>query len=355
MRTGRFGFGSDVQNYSGFSSLIANKDLGWEKSYQFDAGIDLSLFKSRLVLNVDWYRTVTKDVLYQKSLPYGAGGFGQSAFKTWANVGETRNMGWEIGITSRNIQSRDFSWTTTLNWSTNDEEVVKTTSEGPLQFGDYYLIPGEAVKTYYGYKYLGIWGTAEAEEAAKYGQKPGQVHIAEKGEANYKLNTDDYYVLGNATPKWTASMQNTFTYKGFDLTVLMLMRWKYTIHYGMTGWYRGDGVSPSPVICDYWTEDNQSARYAMPDANNGNPNYMDWANYFDGSYFKIKTITLGYTVPQQWLKKLNVERARIYFTANNPFVFTKCSYLKDYDPEKGGNDDDTPLSKQFVFGINLTF
>ena len=123
----------------------------------------------------------------------------------------------------------------------------------------------------------------------------------------------------------------------------------------MTGWYRGDGVSPSPVICDYWTEDNQSARYAMPDANNGNPNYMDWANYFDGSYFKIKTITLGYTVPQQWLKKLNVERARIYFTANNPFVFTKCSYLKDYDPEKGGNDDDTPLSKQFVFGINLTF
>lgn len=355
VRTGRFGFGSDVQNYSGFSSLIANKDLGWEKSYQFDAGIDLSLFKSRLVLNVDWYRTVTKDVLYQKSLPYGAGGFGQSAFKTWANVGETRNMGWEIGITSRNIQSRDFSWTTTLNWSTNDEEVVKTTSEGPLQFGDYYLIPGEAVKTYYGYKYLGIWGTAEAEEAAKYGQKPGQVHIAEKGEANYKLNTDDYYVLGNATPKWTASMQNTFTYKGFDLTILMLMRWKYTIHYGMTGWYRGDGVSPSPVICDYWTEDNQSARYAMPDANNGNPNYMDWANYFDGSYFKIKTITLGYTVPQQWLKKLNVERARIYFTANNPFVFTKCSYLKDYDPEKGGNDDDTPLSKQFVFGINLTF
>ena len=179
-----------------------------------------------LFRSVDWYRTVTKDVLYQKSLPYGAGGFGQSAFKTWANVGETRNMGWEIGITSRNIQSRDFSWTTTLNWSTNDEEVVKTTSEGPLQFGDYYLIPGEAVKTYYGYKYLGIWGTAEAEEAAKYDQKPGQVHIAEKGEANYKLNTDDYYVLGNATPKWTASMQNTFTYKGFDLTVLMLMRWK---------------------------------------------------------------------------------------------------------------------------------
>ena len=79
------------------------------------------------------------------------------------------------------------------------------------------------------------------------------------------------------------------------------------------------------------------------------------ATVLDAQQTKNLKHNAGYTVPQQWLKKLNVERARIYFTANNPFVFTKCSYLKDYDPEKGGNDDDTPLSKQFVFGINLTF
>lgn len=189
----------------------------------------------------------------------------------------------------------------------------------------------------------------------RYGQKPGQVHIAEKGEADYKLNTDDYYVLGQATPKWAASMQNQFTYKNFDLSVLMTMRWGQTIHYGLTGWYRGDGLNATPVICDYWTVDNQSARYPMPDANNGNPQYQDWANFFDGSYFKIKTISFGYTLPKNLVKKVNMENVRFYFTANNPFVFTKCDYLKNYDPEKGGDDDSTPMSKQYVFGVNVSF
>ncbi len=211
--------------------------------------------------------------------------------------------------------------------------------------------------TYYGHKYAGIWGTAEADEAAKYSQKPGQVHIAEKGEADYKLNIDDYYVLGNADPKWQGSLLNNFTYKNFDLSILVIARWKWTINYGLTGWYRTDGLSPSPVICDYWTPENQSARYPRPDASisNGQDPYQQWANYFDGSYLKVKNITLGYTVPKKLLKKANIERLRFYFTASNPFIYTKCDYLKDYDPEKGGNDDDAPLSKQFVFGVNVSF
>jgi hypothetical protein len=165
----------------------------------------------------DWYRTDTKDILFEKNLPYATGGYGSSPFKIWSNVGETRNTGVELSITSRNFVGPEFQWSTTLAFSTNKEEVIKTTSEGPLQFGDYYLIPGEAIKTYYGYKYAGIWGTAEAEEAAKYSQKPGQVHIAENGTPDYKLNADDYYVLGSATPKWSGSLLNNFNYKNFDL------------------------------------------------------------------------------------------------------------------------------------------
>ena len=142
----------------------------------------------------------------------------------------------ELSITSRNFVGPEFQWSTTLAFSTNKEEVIKTTSEGPLQFGDYYLIPGEAIKTYYGYKYAGIWGTAEAEEAAKYSQKPGQVHIAENGTPDYKLNADDYYVLGSATPKWSGSLLNNFNYKNFDLSILLIARWDWTIPYGLTGW-----------------------------------------------------------------------------------------------------------------------
>ncbi len=354
-RTGIFGFQDIPVNYSGYNQSVSNKDLGWEKSYMTDLGIDLGLWKDRISLSLDWYRTDTKDILYEKRLPYAAGGFGGSPFTIWSNVGETRNTGLELSITSHNFTGPKFTWDTTLSFSTNKEEVIKTTSEGPLQFGSYYLIPGEPIKTYYYYKYDGLWKTEEAEEAAKYGRKPGDIRVAEKGEADYTLNANDYYVLGSATPKWAASLSNSFTYKNFDLSVLLIARWDWTIPYGLTGWYRQNGINPVPLVCDYWTPENQNARYPRPNVDGGTDTYLSSANYFDGSYIKVKTVSLGYTVPQKWLKKVNIERARVYFTASNPFIWTKCDYLKDYDPEKGGNDDDAPLSKQYVIGVNISF
>lgn len=356
-RTGTIGFQDTPQSFSGFSSNIANKELGWEKSYMFDAGLDLGLLNNRIEMAFDWYHTTTKDILFEMSLPYATGGYAGSSFSIWSNVGETRNTGVELAITSRNFVGPKFQWTTTLSFAKNNEKVIKTTSDGPLEFGDYWLIKDQPVKTYYGYKYAGIWGTAQAEEAAKYGQKPGQVHIAEKGEANYVLNADDYYVLGSATPKWSGSLLNTFSYKNFDLSIQLIARWGWTINYGLTGWYRTDGLTPSPTICDYWTPENQNARYPRPDASisNGQDPYQIWANFFDGSYIKVKNISFGYTVPKSLTSKFKIERLRLYFTASNPFIWTKCDYLKDYDPEKGGDDDTAPLSKQFVFGINLSF
>lgn len=355
-RSGIIGFQDTPQSYSGYAQTLGNDDLTWEKTYMWDIGLDLGLLKDRISLTVDWYDAITKDVIYQKSMPYATGGYATSPFKLWSNVGETRNTGLEIGITSRNFTGPKFTWTTTLQFATNNERVVKTTSDGPLQFGSYYLIEGEPISTYYTYKYAGIWGTAQAEEAARYSQKPGQVHIYDKNDDG-KLNSNDYYVLGSATPKWSGSLFNSFTYKGFDLSFLLIMRWDWTIPYGITGWYRTDGLSPSPTICDYWTEDNQSARYPAPNSSisNGQDPYQAYANYFDGSYLKVKNITLGYTLPKNLLKKVGIERARVYFTADNPFIFTKSKYLKNYDPEKGGDDDDTPLSKQFVFGVNVSF
>lgn len=355
-RTGIFGFQDTPASYSGYGLTLGNDELGWEKTYMTDLGLDVGLFKERLSLTFDWYNAITKDVIYQKSLPYELGGSGSKSFSMWSNVGETRNTGVEIGITSRNFVGPKFTWTTTLQFAANKERVEKTTSDGPLQFGSYYLIEGQPIHTYYGYQYAGIWGTAQAEEAAKYSQKPGQVHITDK-DGNGKYNTDDYFVLGSSTPKWSGSLFNSFTYKGFDLSVLLIMRWDWTINYGITGWYRTDGQSPSPVICDYWTEENQGARYPAPNSTmtQGKDPNQDWCNYFDGSYLKVKNITLGYTLPKNITKKVGIQKARVYFTADNPFIFTKCKYLKDYDPEKGGDDDDTPLSKQFVFGVNVSF
>ncbi len=360
-QNGIVGFQDVAQSYSGFTTSIANPNLGWEKSYNWNVGIDMGFLNDRINATLDWYRTDTKDLLYQKKLPWAAGGAATGSdhsiaqLNIWDNIGETRNTGIELAITSRNIVNKDFQWTTTLTFSTNHNEVIKTISDAPIAFGDYYLIPGEAVRTYYGYKYGGIWSTNQADEAAKYGQKPGQVHILEKGETNYTLNDDDYYVLGSADPKWSGSLLNNFYYKGFDLSILLLTRWDWTMPYGVTGWYRADGISASPEICDYWTPENQSARYPRPDANNSKDDYLDACNYFDASYLKVKNITLGYTIPKNVLGKFGIDKARVYFTAENPFIWTKSKYLKNYDPEKGGDDDNAPLTKQYVIGVNLTF
>ena len=202
---------------------------------------------------------------------------------------------------------------------------------------------------------MGIWGTDEAEEAAKYGQKPGDVHVLDFNNDG-KLSVDDYQILGSATPAWTASLSNNFSYKNFDLNVLLIARWDYTLYYGITGWYRTDGLNPSPKVCDYWTPENQNARYPRPNMDQSGPvDYQPSIDYYDGSYLKVKTISLGYTVPRKHLTKLGIEKLRVYFTADNPFIYTKSDYIKDYDPEKGGNDDYAPLSRQYVFGINMTF
>ena len=355
-RTGNIGFQDVSQPYSGYSQNVANLDLGWEKSKMIDVGLDIGLFNGRVEIVADYYSTRTTDLLFQKNLPYATGGYGSSAFKMWSNVGETKNRGFELAINSRNIQTKDFTWNTSFTFATNKEEVVKTTSENPLQFGDYYLVEGEPIHTYYLYNYAGIWGTAEEAEAAKYGAKPGQIHVTDVNEDG-KINADDYQVIGHADPTWSAGMVNTFTYKGFDLSFQLIARWGWTMAYGLTGWYRLNGLSPSPTICDYWTPDNQGARYPQPnmDGNEDTYQHNSSLDYYDGSYIKVKNITLGYTLPKNILKPLHITSARVYATASNPFIFAKNSYLKDYDLEKGGDDDDAPLTKQIVFGVNVTF
>lgn len=359
-QAGMLGFQETGMPYSTYSTNISNLGLGWEKSYSWDIGLDAAFLNNRIDVAIDWYRTDTKDLLYQRGLPAATGGTVSgtdfTTFSIWQNVGKTRNTGLEVAINSRNILTKDFTWSTSLTFSTNSEKVIATTAENPLQFGDYYLIEGQPVHTYYKYKYLGIWKEAEATEAARYNLTPGTIHIEDVNDDG-KFTEDDYQIIGNATPKWMASLSNFFTYKWFDLSFQLISRWDYTMMYGITGWYRNDGINPTPTVCDYYTPENEDARYPRPNSGASQDTYQGNSsiNYFDGSYIKLKNVTFGYTFPKSLLQKINISKARIYFTASNPFVWTKSSYIKNYDPEKGGNDDDAPLSKQFVFGINLTF
>lgn len=343
--------------YYMFSTTIANQQLAWEKSYNANIGIDLNMFNSRLNVNLDAYHTKTEDILFNRTLPASTGGSKTSNFTIWENICSTENRGVELVINSINIQKKDLFWSTTLTFASNHEEITSFTQDVPVANGDTWLIKGHPIKSHYNYKYSGIWQMDEAEEAAKFGRKPGDVKIEEvKADNNY--TTDDRQVIGSPVPKWTAGLSNTITYKGIDLSVFFDARWGQTLNYAILGWYNPNGKGNGPAIIDYWTPENPDGRFPRPNASYTNfasmPIGTTSLTYVDGSYIKLRNITLGYTIPEKVLKKIDISKVRFYATVTNPWIYTKSEYMKDYDPERGGADE-FPLSKQMVFGVNVTF
>lgn len=380
-----------------FSQNVANALLGWEKSKNTNIGIDASFLKGRIDMSLDYYFTKTTDIIWQKSLPVNNGAYNSSSYyQTNMNLAETETQGIELQLNTRNIVTKDFTWTSNLTFTWNKEKITKLATpdaEYIANGGDgKVLYKGEAVNSWYYYKLDGVWKTSEAADAAVFGAKPGDLKInipgmthvsegvyqkwvdrenAETGEVERVLETytadniytpsdNDYQVLGHQNPDWTMGFKNTFTYKGFDLSIYMYWRWGQTINYDMLGYYdpTGGTVNNFPTYFDYWTQETGDQDHYFPalNATNDRNNIIGFSalNYVDGSFFKIKNITLGYTLPQKWAKSIGIENFRVYTTITNPLVVQHSDLLKNYDPEMGGSIN-YPLTKQFVFGVNLTF
>lgn len=346
------------------SAPYANPSISWEKSYNKDFGIDLGLFGGRIDLTFDWYNTDTKDLLFSRTLPItSAITMWGSPINTWQNIGETNNKGYEISLTTHNIKRKDFNWTTTFTFTHNEEKIVKL-PDGDLVAKN--LFEGYPVKTFRNFKYAGIWSTAEAEEAAKYGCEPGyvKIHTVEQftddgngnmvgdGGVHTYSNTRDLQILGSNVPDGILGFNNAFTYKGFDLGVFAIARWGQMIDSQMLGWYDTSSRN-QPRKIDYWLpETNEGARFPRPGiaAKTG----IESLRFVDGSYIKLKTITLGYTFPKLWLNKIGVQRLRLYGTAYNAITIPLNKALKGTDPENAGSDT-FPLYKSYVVGLNFTF
>ncbi len=181
--------------------------------------------------------------------------------------------------------------------------------------------------------------------------------VTYNAENPYTYGTNDYQVIGKNTPDWTLGFQNTITWKDFDLSIFMYMRWGQMINYGLLTTYDPTGKNNFPTYFDYWTENNPSNDFpAATTAVTGLSDYIGYGalSYVDGSFFKIKNITLGYTLPKQLMKKVGIQKCRFYGTITNPLVIAKDHRIKDYDPEMNGSFT-YPLTKQLVFGVNLTF
>ncbi|MBO5976878.1 MAG: TonB-dependent receptor [Bacteroidales bacterium] len=347
-----------------YSGTFGNGGIGWEKSNSINVGLDFGLFNGVLDGSIEYYDTRTNDLLYARQLPVTTGQTGWGwTLSSWVNSGKSMNQGLEVTLNSHNIRRQDFTWTTGLTFAWQKDKLVE------LPGGDFkdnergWFFEGESINSVYGYKYVGIWQESEAEEAAKYGCEPGAVKIetvptittdAEGNEVSdngvHAYGESDKQVLGTTTPKFMAGMNNSFTYKNWDLSVYMMGRFGHLVEYSF---YSGtaDITGNQPSGIDFYTADNTDAYYYAPGLNN-NPG-AEACNFLRGDFVKIKNITLGYTLPRELTKKAKIERARIYGTAYNPAVWTAAYQLNKVDPESSSSR--YPLYRQYVIGLNLTF
>lgn len=363
-----FGFNDTPALVYQFGYLVGNPALGWEKSTSTNLGFDIGLMNNRIDLIIDLYNIDTGNILMARSLPpsTGAGGAGSAQFSTYQNIGETNNKGIEITLNTMNINRKELKWNSTLTFTSNKEKIVSLiTGEDIIQgqnpeIGS--LLIGRPIDSFYSYKLAGIWQLGEEEEMAKYKLNgaenafmPGSLKIVDRN-GDYNITTDDRQYLGSRSPKFTIGLNNSVYYKGFDLGVSMMLRWGQMIDAQFLGRFDPSGVSNSPDYLDYWTPENPSNDFPRPKKDGklyDNFGYMS-LNYIDGSYFKVKNISLGYTIPQKITSKIGVNKLRGYVTASNLFTVAKSHLIKNYDPERGGAED-MPLTKQIVFGINFNF
>jgi len=347
-------FGDVPAIYYRFEGTIGNINLGWERTTAFDIGLDAGFFNNRINATVDYYDATTSDILLPRALAFSTG-----VEDTYENIGETKNRALEISINSQNIVKGDFKWSTTLTFTRNREKISKLIdgrdilpNSAPERNS---LLLGRPITSFYTYEKLGIWQLNEAAEAAQYSLLPGDIKLRDFN-GDFKFDAADLTYIGSEVPDWYGGLQNNFSYKGFDLGVFLMARYGQMIDAEFLGRYNPSGTGNGPEIIDYWTPENPTNDFPRPRRQAQLNSYIGYQslNFVDGSFFKIKNVSLGYTIPKNKSGNSFYDRIRVYATANNLLVLTKSHLIKDYDPERGGAEN-SPLSRSFVFGLNVGF
>ena len=349
------GFGDIQATAYTFSGVITTQDLGWEKSKQVDIGIDLGLLNNRITGTVDWYNTKTTGLLYARSLPSSTG---QST--VYQNIAATINRGINATLTTVNIQNKSFTWSTTATFSHNSEKITDLIDGRDIISGEENsLFIGSQVQSYYTYRKTGIWQLSDMPITATLNGNtkfiPGDIKVADLNGDNNIDAVNDRTVVGHVQPQWYGGLQNTISYKGFDFNIFLIARYGQTIKAEFVGRYNPSGEANGPADFNYWTVNNPSNDFPRPGRGNLSNLYSTTYTsllYIDGSFIKIKNMSLGYTLPKKVTDKIKVGSLRFYATGSNLFTFTRNPLLKNYDPERGGAES-SPISRQLVFGLNL--
>ncbi|MAO35796.1 MAG: SusC/RagA family TonB-linked outer membrane protein [Zunongwangia sp.] len=339
-----------------FVSGLANQDLSWERTSEVNVGVDFGFLNNRLTGSVDIYNRNIRDIIFFRPLPTATGFSG-----TFDNIGESRNRGIEIGLNAKIIDNDNFKWNTNINFASNRNEIVNLYNNSNeiifgAQGGTFIHRVGEPTGSLYGYKYDGIWQLDQAEEAATYGQKPGQVRVVDINGDGQITEQGDRTVLGNPLPKWTGGFTSTMNYKDFDFSFFVYTSQGVTIssnfHNARAFSYDGEPARLwNGYDTNYWTPDNPTNNWFQP--GNGGP-YQQAIKNMDVSFVKVGFMTLGYSLPTTTTEKLGIKRLRLYTTVQNPFTFTDYD---GWDPENAGRNTYGAafMSRTYMAGLNFSF
>jgi outer membrane receptor protein involved in Fe transport len=344
-----------VTSYAGSSgvypSSIPNPDLKWESTAQFNAGIDLGLFDGRAFLTIDYYNKQTKDLLLDRPLPESSG------FSTITeNIGKVENKGFELSLATNNLTGK-FIWNTQFNLSTNKNKVIRLYNGQPIDDigrGSNRVMEGEPVGIFYSYKWLGV------------DPSTGDVVYADINHDG-KITADDRTRIGNPHPLFIGGITNTFEYWGFDLSIFLQFSYGNDVFNGSRLFLESlqGGDNQLEAVTRRWQNpgDITDIPRATSDPTKAAENKRVSSRFIeDGSYFRVKNLTLGYTFNKGLINKIKLSSLRVYFTTQNLLTFTRYSGL---DPEVNYSGDDNtvigtdfftyPQSRSFNVGMNLKF
>ncbi|HEV7331303.1 MAG TPA: TonB-dependent receptor [Flavisolibacter sp.] len=363
-----------------FVNQLPNPGLGWEFSKTWNLGLDFSILRNRLSGTVEYYITKTEDVLLGLGLPGTAG-----VPSITGNIGSTQNKGFELALNGTILNNPNgWTWDAGVNFYTNKNRLVSLASGQTRDEGNAWFV-GYNINAIFDYKRIGLWQERDQyRNTLEPGGNVGMIKVEYTGEYNpdgtpkRAIGPADRQIM-NVDPDFQGGFNTRVAYKGFDLGIVGTFRGGgllvSTIH-GPNGYLNLLSGRRNNIRVDYWTPENTEAKYPKPGGimSGDNPKYASTLGYFDGSFTKIRTITLGYDFSRSLIRNQAI-KLRMYFTAQNPFVFFSPFHRESgLDPEtnSAGNENaassgfgipsriltvgfNTPSTRNYILGVNLSF